>query len=236
MSRTNSSRTIEIGRGNFAYELEGEERNRGEVADGPNGHRRLAGDHVRGGGMVEHGGRVVQRGRRKKEVSRRTAASPRARRGRRRGVGWPGLTGVGPDGRRPRLTGRGRRRRLRLSRVDCLLGEVEELEAEPVAASSWLRVAGGGGVHDGGGGRMRGSTGGKLGLGKCRGSREQGGVRRSCTAAGGPPLDHHGGHGREARVVDTAAWWRQCLHCRHRGDAVFTDNPPPAFSFLFLFL
>ena len=145
-------------------------------------------------------------------MSRRTAASPRARRGRRRGVGWTGSTGIGPGGRRPRLTGRGRRRRLRLSRVDCLLGEVEELEAEPVAASSWLRVAGGGGVHDGGGGRMRGSTGGKLGLGKCRGSREQGGVRRSCTAAGGLHLTTMGG------TAGRRAWSTR----RHGGGSVST--------------
>ena len=56
MLRTNSSRTIEIGRGNFAYELEGEERSQGGGALNQMVAGVGRGDHRSGGGRWSPGG------------------------------------------------------------------------------------------------------------------------------------------------------------------------------------
>ena len=127
----------------------GEVEEHGERRLGPYGRRSMAGGDHGAAAAAVHGDGSGQRGRRKKEVSGRTASSPGARRAGRRGVGTSGTTAMVLGRRRQWRRGTGRWRRTSASRVDCCGGEVEELEEELVAASSWLRVAGVAGGHDG---------------------------------------------------------------------------------------
>ena len=80
------------------------------------------------------------------------------------------------------------------SPVDSVGAETQHGEAEPRAVLASFGVAGvHGTVQRPEAGKMAAAEEIGLGLGRAAGARSRGGVRRSCTAAGGPPLDHHGG-------------------------------------------
>ena len=166
-------------------------------------------------------------------MSRRTAASPRARRGRRRGVGRTGSTGIGPGGRRPRLTG---------ARTKATAPGVPR--RLPARGRGWRRDGAPGGVGllrvaSSGGDARRTATAPRrpvrelgLGLGFPCGGKESGGGSRAARAS---PLSTRGARSR-GEVPRQRRSWRQCLHCRHRKKMLTGRAPCQCFNIFLLFI
>ena len=162
--------------------------------------------------------------------SARSGKAGRRRGGARRAVAV-GRTEAGKDERHGRSTA---------SLVDSLGGEVQYGEAVRLASSNCSGTPSVAGDSEG---TAAATVNMELDLGFREEEKREGQVREKeqGTAQGVVLLDPRGSEGgvrhRGGAHEDTAAWWRQCLHCRHRGDAIFTDNPLPLFFFsVFIFL
>ena len=121
-------------------------------------------------------------------MSRRTAASPRARRGRRRGVGWTGSTGIVPNGGAAGAGRRGRGRQFQAIPAQSLAPGGRGGRGGPDGGVHVLRGGLSRRLFEGDGGGGHGVQGVELGLG-FRGSKE--GERRG-REQGCAPLIQHG--------------------------------------------